>query len=246
MAAKIRFLYNFEFDSATITASSEVTTLPAANVVHKLAGRVWRTSGASFEWIKFDLGNAKQIKEVAIVNHNLTSGATITLEANSLDAWTSPPFSIAIPWRQTMVIFLDQTYQWWRITFADTENPDGYIEVGRICAGVYYEPGRNIINDYHKIYVDPSTSFETPGWQRYYQLKRLYWQYKVAFRDLEEPEQDNLLTMYKAIRNTEPVIVSIDPDKPEDTIYAELKTPLAYAVRLLNYANFELVFEEKM
>ena len=249
MAANIRFLYDFDNDSATITSSSEVSTLPDDNVVNDLLGKKWRTTGDSSEWIKFDLGSAKQIKEVGIFGHNLTSGATVTLEANATDDWASPSYQTTLTYNADRIVkFLDETYRWWRITFADASNPDGYIEVGRIVMGSYFEPSYNITNDFNRSLIDPSEADVTDGQQTYWRVRTKYWKYTVRFRLIPVSEQDNFETMFASIGNTEPVVVSLDPDTYPSkwSIYAQMSTPLNMAMTLLDYADLELEFEEKL
>lgn len=164
--SSVRFLYDFKFDDATITSSSEASGLPDDNAVDDFVAKKWRTTADTGQWIKFDLGSpAKKITMVAIFGHNLTSGATITLEASSDNDWEGegdPEYSQVMTWNEKAIVeFLDETYQWWRITFEDGDNSDTYIEIGRICAGEYIEPTVNVSQDVQKQYIDPSVKQES-------------------------------------------------------------------------------------
>ena len=152
-----RFLYTFKFDGATITSSSEVSGLVDDNAVDDFVAKKWRTTADTGQWIKFNLGSAKKITMAAIFGHNLTSGATVMLQANATDSWGAPSYSQAMTWNEKAIVkFLDETYQWWRITFEDGSNPDEYIEIGRICAGEYVEPDVNVNEEVQKKLIDPS------------------------------------------------------------------------------------------
>ena len=146
-----RFLYTFKNDLATITSSSESGTLIDDNVVNVFVAKKWRTTGDAAEWIKFDLGSAKKITQVAIFGHNLTDASVITLEAHASDTWVAPTYSKVLTWGEFCITeYIDQTFQWWRITFADASNPDTYIEIGRICMGEYVEPTVNVDQEVQK------------------------------------------------------------------------------------------------
>ena len=248
--SNVRFLYTFKFDSATISSSSEVSGLPDDNIVHDFVARKWRTTADTGQWIKFDLGAAKKISMVALFGHNLTSGATVTLQANSDDYWGGPPSYVkALTWNgRAIVEFISQTYRWWRITFEDGSNPDGYIEVGRICAGEFYEPGVNVTQDVQKRIIDPSQKSESAGRQGYVIERDEYRVYEVEFTGIERTQQGEIETMFRAVKNINMLVFALDPDNyPEnDTIYCKLTTPYAAALGALEYGDMSLGFEEKV
>lgn len=247
--SNVRFLYTFKTDSAAITTASEVTGLPAENVAQEFVGKVWRSTADTGQWVKFDLGSAGKITMLAIFGHNLTSAAVVTLEANSSDDWTSPPYSKALTWNALAIVeFLDQTYRWWRITIEDGANPDGYIEIGRICAGEYYEPAVNVVETAKKSLVDPSTVEESDGRNEWCVERAKYRTFSVSFSDIDAAQQGELETMFRAIGITRPLVFALDPDEyPEDeTIYCKLKGSLSRALKALRYGDVDMQFEEKV
>lgn len=244
-----RFLYTFKFDSATITSSSEVSGLPDDNAVHEFVAKKWRTTADTGQWIKFDLGSAKKITMLAIFGHNLTSAATVTLEANTTDLWTSPPYSQVLTWNELAIVkFLDQTYQWWRIMFEDGSNPDTYIEIGRICAGEYIEPDVNVDQDLQKKLIDPSIKQESAGRQGYAIEKKVYRVFDVHFTGIDRTQQSQLEIMFRSLKTIRWLVFALDPDNypEEDTIYCQITTPLSHALGTLGYGDVSLVFEEKV
>ena len=80
----------------TITPSSQVSTLPASNLAHEFRKRVWRTgTSTAAENVVFNLGSAKAVTSVILLDHTLTAGdSAIALEANSADSWGAPPLRI--------------------------------------------------------------------------------------------------------------------------------------------------------
>jgi len=247
--ANARILYDFLFDDGTITSSSEASGLPDDNAVHDFVGRVWRTTADTGQWIKFDLGSAKKLTMAAIFGHNLTSGATVTLEANATDSWGAPSYSKALTWNSLAIVeFIDQTYRWWRITFEDGSNPDGYIEIGRICGGEYYEPGVNIDQAVQKKIVDPSVRSESEGRQGYAVEKDEYRVFDVQFTGIDRTQQGELETIFRAVKTIRPLVFVLDPDEyPEaDTIYCRITTPLAATLAALNQGDVSITLEEQV
>lgn len=105
----------------------------------------WRSTGVSDENLVFDLGSAQTPTALIIGHHNLTSGVTITLQANASDSWGSPSYSQAISWASGIIgYFLSgQNYRYWRIRLQDATNTDGYLRMALIYLGTYSEPSRN-------------------------------------------------------------------------------------------------------
>ena len=256
MDAKLRILYNADtWDAATVTANSEVTDLEGSNVVHDFISLPWRSTGDTSEWIKFDLGSATSITCIGIFKHNLTSGATVTLEANATDSWGSPSYTQVLTIAtdvdsavlERIVFFLSESFQWWRITIADASNPDGYIQIGRIMAGAFYEFGRNFNSSFQLAMVDPSEGDETPGRQDYKRSRKRYRRATLGFTLQDRTQMEKLQAIMTKMGNSEPCILALDPTNypTKDSMYCYLKTPLNLAHRFSNYFDTaSLVFAE--
>jgi hypothetical protein len=96
--------------------------------------------------ITITLASAQEIKALVFYDHNLSAAATITLKGNSVDVWSSPPFSEAIAWNEGKIVHYlatPTTYKCWQIQITDTGNPDGFIEIADLFLGSYMELSRN-------------------------------------------------------------------------------------------------------
>jgi len=92
--------------------------------------------------ITVDLGSAQEVKALALFDHNLTSGVTITINGNAADAWGAPAFSEAVSYSAEKIMhYLSsaQTYRYWQIQITDAANSANYIEIGEIMLASYYE-----------------------------------------------------------------------------------------------------------
>lgn len=95
-------------------------------------------------WIRFDLGSPKTVTSVILQYHNFTSSATITLQANSSDTWSSPSFSQTLSWASEVILaYTNLTYRYVRLVIDDPTNPDGYIRIGNVFLGTYLELSRS-------------------------------------------------------------------------------------------------------
>jgi hypothetical protein len=138
----VKFLQTNLIDSASLTGSTEESAYPAANVQDSILASVWRTTGVTSENLVINLGTAQSADIVFLGNHNLTSSATITLQANSSDSWGAPPFSESLTWESGVInkAFTSASYQYWRILIADATNTDGYLKLGGVGLGAAYAP----------------------------------------------------------------------------------------------------------
>lgn len=246
----IRILYNQIFDSATISSSSEASTsLIDDNVVDEFVAKKWRSTGDSTEYLLFDLGSSTTIKMVAIFSHNLTSGATITLQGNDTDSWGSPTYDETVDWSAVAIVqFLNETLRYWRIVINDASNPDGYIEIGRVCGGSYYEPAINITDKVRKAINDPSVITESEGRQGYSIVKPKYRTYTISFDLIPLTQQDELETIFRFVGKHKPIVISLDPvSRPnEETIYCKITSDLPISWSTLAQGDVKMSFEEKV
>jgi hypothetical protein len=123
--------------ASTLAASSTNSAFPAANVkttpislTHKF--------GAKTGDYQIDLGSAKAITGVAIINHNLTAAAVITVNGGSSANPNGSQFTTTMTWRQfdAFVLFATQTWRYWKVLFSDTGNSSN-IEVGYLMIGPF-------------------------------------------------------------------------------------------------------------
>jgi hypothetical protein len=110
----------------------------AANLVDNNPMSVWDLDGTSGTLV-IDLGSAQEVTAAILGAHNLTNAATVTLAANSTDAWTTPPYEYT--WTtitDALSLYLDEEYRYWRLSIADAGNPAD-VEIGLFVLGDYIE-----------------------------------------------------------------------------------------------------------
>lgn len=107
----------------TVSGSADSANYPTTNLTDSAPAPRWRASAKTGVWIKVNLGSAQTVKFAALLNHNLTTGATVTLEGHASDSWGAPSYSASMTWRSPHIfLVLSQSYQWWRITITDSGN----------------------------------------------------------------------------------------------------------------------------
>lgn len=90
------YVYN-EIDNGVLTASTENATFPLSNLKDPRRTKTYR-SNTNSDSVVLDMGGFKPIDSFFMVDHTFNGFnlATLTLEFNSTNVWTSPALSIPI------------------------------------------------------------------------------------------------------------------------------------------------------
>ena len=203
-----RFLWQNLFDSATITASSEASGFPVTKIQHRHFLKAWRSAGLSAEWVKADLGSPQAIKAFIVKYHNLTTAATVHVQANSSDSWSGTlPVDVTVTVTADMVargvIVVDwasaETYQWWRILITDATIADGYVRIGRIYIGGYFEPSRDFYREYDDNQVTLSEIVKGASGQKFVNVLPKYDTFALIYQGLNSTDFATIQTIKRAV-----------------------------------------------
>lgn len=232
----IELLYSNLLDDQTLIASSEVTSLPAANALNPIITKRWWSDGLTDpEWLKVNIGSSTQAKRAVIAGHNLSSGGTFKLKHNSTDNLGGASDAGTFTWsEENMTLEFDVTDQWWWFHFSDASNPDGHLEVGRLYLGSYTTTMQYIGPGLRIKRIDPSEVAVNPdgsiiGKSRNSQ----YYRIEIDLRVLDETDRDVLIAFMKTVGMNEYTFIRFDPGGTNyaldelDTMYGYLTSPLA-------------------
>jgi hypothetical protein len=146
--------------SATLAGGSWASGNPLANLKDSRLALTARSSNAATgsTIITADLGAAKRVRVVGLVNHNLSIGATVTVEGSSSSgfspvgvtsgavlAWPTGTVAADTTYpRPTVGVALDATYRYWRVSISNAGNPAGYVQLGRLFIADGWRPSINM------------------------------------------------------------------------------------------------------
>lgn len=221
----MRFFYDNQIDYAgvTFTPTSEVPGLPAENLANELRKRVWRTTtGGPTERVVIDLGSAKAITTLILIDHDLVAGDTnILLEGNSADSWGAPAFSQSLTWASGPILqtFTQQTLRYWRLSFTKTSASESR-EIGRLYLGTYAETEHQPdFAGYDEMREDPSRKAKTLGGQTWTDRQE---QFDVVTAEMSHVSQtlaDQIRTIARAVGQSISFFVQVDTTSPLNTVY---------------------------
>lgn len=237
----MRLFYTNRIDATgvVITATSEVTTLPASNVVHEFREKVWRTgTSVALEAVVFDLGSALAVTGVILLDHTLTSGdSLIKLQGHTSDSWGAPAFSQTLTYAADIIaaVFSTQSYRYWRVTF--TKASAGVSrDIGRIFIGTYHETeeapdydGLNITQD------DLSREQTTLGGQVYTELQDEFRIVRCDFSMISQTMRDAIGTYVTAVKQSVAHFIQVASSSPFDGVYyVKLRTAPKFGVKAMD------------
>lgn len=132
----MRLYGNNILTNATITASSENQSRPASNLVSRNKNPYYESMSDSVN-IVFDCGSAQSFNYIILQNKDVTNSATITIQANATDVWTSPSVSQVLTWDSDIISYFwssNQSYQYIRLVISDSGNTE--IELYEMYMGL--------------------------------------------------------------------------------------------------------------
>lgn len=122
---------NFANEAIEIIPSTEDSIFVASEIIHPHLSRVWKAT-SNESWLIFDLGEEKEVDALILGNTSLTDSASITIEGNTVNDFTSPPFTSTFT-GEDYHLFNNATYRWFKISFSDPTGPA--TRIGNIFLG---------------------------------------------------------------------------------------------------------------
>lgn len=212
----------------TITGTwAEDAEFPKENLCNRRMSKRAGFDTAKAGEIVSDLGSAKTADSIALMNHNLTSGATVTIQANTSASWGAPPFSEAVSLQELdmhLIFTAAQTYRYWRTVVSDPGRADADIRIGELILGKLTELDRNYDWDLKKKQSYSNIMHETAGgnYWAYALFDRKAWTMK--FSTLSTSQLAQIKTLIDAVHgNAYPFLAIIE----EAPYYIRIQDTLA-------------------
>lgn len=195
--------------SATLATTSAASGYPSTNLQALPVSSTWRSTNLATQDITIDFGSARAVDLLALVNHNLTSAATITIAAGTTSGVSD--FSVAMSYRQFIAFkWIDggQTYRYWRIRIADAANPDNFMEVGYVVVGNSTKPNFTMRQGWTSgpefVNSEVYSEFGTPHVEEMFRRQVL----EMSFGPIRAADMPTLTTLYTTLmKNVYPVLL---------------------------------------
>jgi len=254
----IKWIITNRFASATITSNSENASFPDDNAVDERLRKVWRTTGVTSEWIKFDLGSAQTIDFFSLFNNNFTTGATVRIFAhpsdlgNTIASWAGvADLELTVTFNNRVGAIFPSTNnnrQWWFLGLEDAGNTDGFLSLGLVYGNQATVTTDNFNENWGETETDPSRITFSEGQTPYIvdKLSNQYKEFNIEFTDLDTADRAVLRTLLSDTAISNPFVIALDStlEPLEWTRYGIITNPLDFTYTPNQRINTSLNFRE--
>ncbi len=264
MSQGARFLYNFSIGSPNVSnpgvnvisvTSTATGDFDKAHLCTNPLRETWRSSDVSLQEIILEANDlANPIDTFALLNHNLTSLAVVTLQANNFNNFSSPAFSTTMVWNKKHMVYLNEladNYQFFKIKILDPTNPCGFIEIGKIVGGsaLIMQSNEDITDDFTITPDDLAYQMKTEGFFRASNEKVKVDKLSVKFDKLttvgNADNYNGLLSMTEYVGTTIPFLTILDSnDSNFFIIWGQLNDMPSRAFTINRYTSLGLTIQE--
>lgn len=249
----------FNFSSTTNAVWGTLgflSTTDAAGTVATADERRYSTS----EWIKVDLGLAQVAHFAALIPPANTAfscpQATITLQGNNVDDWTSPQFSTAMEVSDSGAFLAPDTdittyaCRYWRIKIVDVTNSSITASVAYIGDSTI-NTNTNLATGFSKSMVDASIRLSSESGQLYVDRRsRSFALSSLTVQLLKDQELIDMEQLVYDLGTGRPFFICIDPGENVSTTlakmthYVEVGAEVQFSHVLNSYYNLSFSLRE--
>lgn len=176
------------------------------------------------EWFRWDMGTSANPNAFALIGPRnkpipFTANAVITLQGNATDVWTSPSYSQVLTLDDRAIVKSSSAglhtgpLRYWRLKIVDASNPLGYVEVGALYLGSFFEPSRGAVQfPFGCKYIDYSDTSRTEGGQRFADIKAQTMGLSPEWFGLTIAEKESIDEHFETVGVSKPWFIELDPD----------------------------------
>lgn len=156
-----------QWDSQILEGTGYDTGWPYTNTQQRWKTKSCRLTGITSKYIRTAGSTALTANAFFIFFHNITASGTVTVKGSN-NNWGTTPFSQAMTRTANLFVYVSPTlltYDDFGFYVDDATNTDGYLELGRIWLGEYYQETAGYSPDIQETQEDPSAVMESTGGQ---------------------------------------------------------------------------------
>lgn len=268
--SNLRVIYDNAADRATLSSSATAGSLGVSNLVTDIKSAVCRSTTTSLT-ITATWPTAETLGAAVFAFTNCTDNATITVSAYTLQGDSTPVYTdtfvasrgavtnsrgvnnfaygggvYARAWFAQKV-----TVQKLVITLSDPNNPQGYVEAGRLIVGDYWLPSFGVEQANTSMTVnDSSTQTRTHAGDMYVTVLPRYKKMSLSMPSLDKTDRVPLWSILYNNGMVKPVFVSVFPNNSDpnmehaNQMYGRLSTSPSMQSPYYDYLAAKLDVEE--
>lgn len=246
----MRLLWYNLADAMTITGNA-ANNYPVSNVLDWQAAKAWRAPSAN-DSLYLDAGanNTVTATCIGIVRHNWGANGTYLIQANDSNNWTAPALNQTITRAADMIVqtFNNTTQRYWRIGVDDNANPDGYVKIGYLFLGEYYQFTDQPSKDFPIAFEDSSSSWTSKTGQDFTNAGAVRRQWSFQWPYVTNNDRISIDAIYDYCKKARPmIVVPVENNTAEiPPVFAKLNEPPTWNHIIAFKWNLALSFKEQL
>jgi hypothetical protein len=207
---------------------------------------------SSGEWVLWDLGIPSNPTGFILIGPRndaikISPNATLKLQANTTDVWTSPEYETTLTYDSEAIIQLstdgttgiaDKEYRFWRLLLDDKENPNGFVEFGGFFLGDHFITEQGSVQfPLESEIIDRTDTVFSEGGQSFSDILPHTQEWQFDFNFLTKADVEELEEIFEIYQTGLPFYVSMDSN-------AQFSTTASRRVLFCKFADapsYELV-----
>lgn len=213
------------------------------------------------EWVKWDFGISTNPQAFIMIGARnaplkVSSTATIKLQANETDVWTSPSYEQTLTYDESVISLFKaaadtglhtQALRFWRLQIIDQDNPEGHVEVGGLFLGDEFTAARGAVQfPLSSSWVDRSATVFSEGGQTFSDIREKTESFRLNWFGLNIADRESFDEIFDDVGTSRPFFISLDPNAVYSTSVAlfirYVKFESAPTWRLESPGNFSSTF----
>lgn len=211
--------------ATTLTASSSDIVFPVNNLTLQSRSKIWRSAATVTDAnVVIDLGAVPLGADTIaffwdpLRSVPLTPTATVTVQANATNVWTTPSISIVLPiggaYGSSLFTWATpQTYRYWRIRVQDAGNPNLRVELSKVYLGQATQMTRLPDDSFVYERADHSKTTENDYGHQYIDIYPQKITLKFTWKAISYVDAQALEALYQRAGIFNAIVVSLDPDE---------------------------------
>ncbi len=236
-------------DGATLTSDLTADVgYPLANMQNGLRTKIWQVTNASAaqHYILFDLGSAQMVNAIALINSNFLANATLAIQGNATNVWTSPSVNVtignaglSIDGLSLYAYFAGGSYRYWRLVW--TLGGIQTVSIGRAFFGAALTLAAAHKVGFSDFFTPVVAQATTIGGQVYTDQRNKFRTLKLQFTGVTDANKyAQMVAFANAVGVNNNFVVTLDPSTTTTTgqtsIYGRLSAFPQFTNKL-NVAN---------
>lgn len=250
-------IFNLKTSDAGFTLGSVIGFSSAVDLTGSLTYTADTLKIHTSEFIKIDCGLPLNIRAVIICGPDrngtlkISQGATVKIQGNNTDNWTAPTYDQSLTWDDELMIkissvdFNSSPLRYWRIYIVDPSNSQGFIELGTVFIGNYFEATRGaVVYPLTQVREDNSERYQSENGTRFHEIRPISQTYEASWEHLTKTELESLEKVWLTVGTYYPFFMQFDPNvvfsssEPRQIKYLKLDGPPSSDLNTFN--NFSM------